>query len=134
MTPHELLPHTADVRLRVSAADLAGLFAAAADGLVELFGLESAAGGKKERLELSAPDAEGLLVAWLNELIYRIQSKGLSPACVAVVSCDGRHLAADVSWVERKGRLDREVKAATYGGLAVERKGKKLEATVLFDL
>ncbi len=74
---HSPIEHTADVGLRASAADLAGLFEEAALALAEIAAdaprpapAEWAMGGLVcERIALEAPDLAALAFAWLNELI-----------------------------------------------------------------
>lgn len=74
------LDHTADVGFELEAKDLEDLFQAALKGLLEVMFLHPPRGGRKrKRLVLKAEDLETLLVRFLNELIYLIQTKGFVP-------------------------------------------------------
>jgi SHS2 domain-containing protein len=81
MTNHESfeeIPHTADAALRVWGKDLAELFANAARGLAWLMADPETVQPEKEvALDLTAPDAETLLVTWLGELIYLNERDGV---------------------------------------------------------
>ena len=85
--------------------------------------------GRLQPLEarLTAPDLEGLLVGWINELLYWVQDRRLVPVTLAldpVPGDDGWVLAAR-GWctpldVEAMG-WQGEIKAATYHQLEIAR-------------
>ncbi len=137
MENHELgfieLDHTADWSVRVWAPDLPRLFAQAAAAMYALMGVELASVDHRViDVELDAPDAEGLLVAFLNELLYLGEEEGLS-----FESCDLR-----VGETHLEGRLHgaplmvqrKEIKAVTYHGLEIKRDDREVEATIIFDV
>ena len=67
----EEIEHTADVAIRVWGRDLAELFVNSAYGLACQLGGPSETGRAVEHsIELTAYDAETLLVTWLGELLY----------------------------------------------------------------
>jgi len=69
--PYELFEHTADVGIRANGRTLSELFARMAQGLVELIAEDSALEPLESRpIALSAEDAKGLLLAWLQELLF----------------------------------------------------------------
>ncbi|NLE76562.1 MAG: archease, partial [Chloroflexi bacterium] len=69
--------HTADLALRLQAATLPGLFAAAARGMFSLMAdLTPVQPRVKRALEVTGLDAEMLLVEWLNELLYLHEREG----------------------------------------------------------
>src|SRR5260370_22273690 len=69
--------HTADLGLRVFAADLADLFRTAGEGLFDVIVANRGAIQvvESERVSLAAESAEDLLVEWLNELIFRCETR-----------------------------------------------------------
>ncbi|MCL6522870.1 MAG: archease [Firmicutes bacterium] len=78
------LEHTADVGLEVEAGDLPSLFAALGEATLALL-LERPPHrprrGRGERaLQLEAPDLEGLVVRWVDELLYLVQTRSFVPA------------------------------------------------------
>ena len=74
MAGFELLEHTADVGIRARGATLEEAFEQATLGLAEVQGALAPGGsggsGEAVVVEVSAPDPGGLLVDWLNEVLW----------------------------------------------------------------
>jgi len=69
--PFETFDHTADVGIIARGADLAEAFANAAKAMFSLMvDLDRVEPREERRIEAEADDREGLLVAWLAELVY----------------------------------------------------------------
>ncbi len=67
------IAHTADWELEVWAPDLSGLLEQAARGMYALSGARSVESPRLlERLKLTGPDSESLLVTFLSELLWRL--------------------------------------------------------------
>jgi SHS2 domain-containing protein len=66
----ELLEHTADVGIRARGATLEEAFEQATLGLAEVLGALAPGPGEAVAVEVSAPDPGGLLVDWLNEVLW----------------------------------------------------------------
>ncbi|MEW6636445.1 MAG: archease [Actinomycetota bacterium] len=133
-----MLDHTADVGFEVEAPTLSGLFEEAARALLAvLFEEPPRAGDLEETVGLSAPDAETLLVRWINEIIFLVQDTGFVPARVEARVEEGRELQARLVGapldVEAQG-FQGEVKSATFHGLEVERGEGSVRATVILDV
>lgn len=130
----EEVRHTADWALRVQGADLAELMLNAARGMLALLGAEpGSSAGTPSQVEVDADDAESLLVAWLGELLYRMESRQVTFDEMNVRVEAGTHLTADVR--ERPIlRATRAIKAVTYHGLAITNTPDGLTATVVFDV
>ncbi len=135
---YETFDHTADVGLRVRAADLNGLFVEAATGLFALIVEDPASVRETERRELTVvgSDLPYLLFDWLKTLLYHFDSEHwLLARCQVNVSESG--LTA-VAWGEPLDRdrheLGHEVKAITYHGLRVEQEGDGWVAEVIVDI
>jgi SHS2 domain-containing protein len=135
---YETFEHTADVGLRISAADLPGLFAEAARGLFSLIvpDLDSVRQEQAVTFEVPGEDIEYLLFDWLNELLYRFDAEHWLLARFEV-----RHHSAGLSataYGERldplRHRLEHEVKAITYHGLKVEQTAGGWTAEVIVDI
>jgi SHS2 domain-containing protein len=125
----ELLEHTADIGIRARGASLEEVFEHATEGLAEVLGALRPGGspggsgwsGEAVAVEVSAGDPGGLLVDWLNEVLWlrevrqavvrgvRVERVGDGTASGEVV------LGADGP--EPDGTL---VKAVTYHRLRVE--------------
>lgn len=137
-----LRDHTADVALEVRGATLEALFAAAARGLLALV-LERPprrGGADREPLALEAVTLEGLLVAWLDELLHLLQEEGRVPVGARPSLEEGPRgwrLRAEVATVPLdppRHRPRAEVKATTHHGLAVRWRRGGWTATVVFDV
>jgi SHS2 domain-containing protein len=69
--PFETFDHTADIGIVARGADLAEAFANAAKAMFSLMvDLDRVQPREERRVEVEAEDREGLLVAWLAELLY----------------------------------------------------------------
>ena len=76
MKRYEQFEHTADIGIRVFGKDLKELFENAAFGMFDLVAdLEGIKTSIEETVEEDADNAEELLVAWLDELLYRFYTK-----------------------------------------------------------
>ena len=159
MDERRWMDHTADVGAELQAADLPGLFRDALDALVAvMMAAPPRAAVAVHRVELDAPTLDGLLVRWLEEWVFRIQThrrvpvqsdvavggrpNGCAPASAAHRS---GAVAAESLWTleaaVREAPLDpvahewqSEVKGVTYHGLHVERTEAGWTAAVVFDV
>lgn len=133
----EILDHTADVGIIAYGADLKQAFANAARGLFSLIAeLDDVEEVTYRDMELTASDEESLLVAWLNELVYRFGTEGIIFKRFDIIQLDNTHLKAR-AYGEKvdssRHELKTEVKAATYHMLKVE-KNDGFRVQVLFDI
>ena len=77
MSPFSYFDHTADVGVEVSADSLEGVFAEAGRALFNLIvTLDQLEPQETETVELEGVDEVGLLVDWLNELIFLFDARG----------------------------------------------------------
>jgi SHS2 domain-containing protein len=135
---HELFEHTADLGLRVRAADLDTLFAEAAACLFSAV-LEDIGSVRPEQsmtVELAGTDREFLLFDWLRALLLKFDEDHLVFGKFAVrVREDG---LTGTAWGEpldpARHLLAHEVKAITYHELKVVRVGDGWLAEVIVDI
>jgi SHS2 domain-containing protein len=121
---YEHFEHTADLGLRVRAADQNTLFAEAAEALFAAVvdDLDTVEPREPATIQVSGTDVAYLLFDWLRELLYRFEADHRVFRRFDVqVSGDGLTATA---WGEPydadKHPLSHEVKAITYHGLRVE--------------
>lgn len=138
MRPFETYEHTADIGLVARGSTPEEVFTHAASGLVDLM-VDPAGLSEETRLDVSvsAPDREALLVAWLNELLYLLDTRGFLPRRCRITRLSETDLAAELFGARiDRGRhaVRRMVKAATYHGLSISRTDGQWEARVLLDL
>lgn len=128
------IEHTADLALHVWGGDLADLFAGAAQGMFSLVAEPCETGDwVLAPVELTAIDAEALLVDWLNELLY------LHEVHKAVfVDFEFTAVSAErVSAVVRGRPVDEylaHIKAATYHNLSITETEEGYETELVFDI
>jgi SHS2 domain-containing protein len=135
---YELFEHTADLGLRIRAADLDTLFAEAAQcmftAIVEE--LSTVQPIRRVDVQLEGKDREYLLCDWLRELLYHFDSEHLLFGKFEVhVRDDGLTATAWGEPLDRtRHNLEHEVKAITYHGLRIEKIGDEWEAEVIVDI
>jgi SHS2 domain-containing protein len=130
---HREKEHTADWQLEVWAPDMAALLEEAARGMYEMMGAEIADESRRHRhLELSADDREGLLVSFLEELLFLVDGEDIAFDGF-LITVDGTQLNAHLEGglVVSRGK---EIKAVTYHLLEIEESVRGLEANIIFDV
>ena len=136
MSPFSLQNHTADVRLRISGKSLKELFSDALRGMVTLLSDQKVAdeSGEKIAFNVSAPDAESLLVDFLNEALFLMQThKGLV-STVHFTILNKAHTEG-FFFVTPIQEFAEDIKAATYHDLSIKRQADgSLETTIVFDI
>lgn len=133
----EVLDHTAEVGIRAWGRDLREAFAEAARGMFALMvDLDAVEEREARRVEAVGEDREDLLVRWLNELLFLVDSEGLVFRRFDIERLSERELAATAHGEP----LDRArhqplagVKAATYHQLSVE-EGPPARISVILDV
>ena len=135
---HEFFDHTADLGLRIQAADLNALFAEAGSALFAALveNLDTVAPVQRFDLTVSGSDRDYLLFDWLKELLYRFEVGHLL-FCRFEVHVDANGLQGS-AWGElydrQRHELAHEVKAITYHGLRVEETPDGWLAEVIVDI
>ena len=136
----EVFDHTADLGLRIEADDLDDLFRTAAEGLFDVVTADrsSIEGRVEEPVEVVSDSPERLLVDWLNELIFRVETRhALYSRFDVSVAADGCSLSGVIAGEPidpDRHVLDHEVKAATHHGLVLAREGRGWLAEVIVDI
>jgi SHS2 domain-containing protein len=123
----ELLEHTADIGIRARGASLEEVFEHATEGLAEVLGALRPGGSGREgsgeavAVEVSAGDPGGLLVDWLNEVLWLREVRQAVVSGVRVERVGDGTASGEVVLAaggpEPDGTL---VKAVTYHRLRVE--------------
>ncbi len=131
------IDHTADYALRIRGIDLRTLFVNAALGLYSLIGPEkqkSVTGAQgEESIALSATDTESLLVEWLSELSYWVESSLFVGTEFDFSALSGTGLIGEVKGLQAR-KVEKLIKAVTYHDLEVTETETGLEAVVVFDV
>jgi SHS2 domain-containing protein len=135
---YEFFEHTADLGLRVRAADLDTLFAEAAQAMFAAIVEDSKTVQPLQPVEVrvTGTDREYLLFDWLKALLYRFDAEHLLFSRFAVHVGDKG--LTGTAWGEpldpARHELAHEVKAVTYHGLRVEQTDDGWLAEVIVDI
>jgi SHS2 domain-containing protein len=134
----EILEHTADIGLRARGRTLQELFENAAWGLAVILDRSAAGSAAAEpgrRVDLESGDVEGLLVSWMDELLYLLQEGDgcLTGVLVRTVESSGLHGEVRLAPCPEPAE-GTELKATTFHQLAVGRDREWFWATVYFDV
>jgi SHS2 domain-containing protein len=130
----EEIEHTADQALWVRGTDFKELLHNAALGMLQLTGAIPSSGPSQDRkIEVHAPDREGLLVTWLEELLFSVEVRGVTYTKFELQITSDTHLVAKVQETPIAA-ITRHIKAVTYHDLEIEKTKDGLETTVVFDV
>jgi len=130
----EEIEHTADVALRVWGKDLKELFINAARGMAWLLAdPDTVKPAVKVPLELTAYDAETLLVTWLGELLFYNEMEGLVFTAFDLEEVTPTRLRGAARG-GRPGETRRHIKAVTFHEMNIRPTVRGLETTVVFDV
>lgn len=132
-TPYEEIEHTADWALRVRGVTLESLFEHAAQGMLSLLEPGYLDSSPTDRsLELSAIDLETLLVSWLEELLFLIETEkiGFQNYAIRIV---GTSLEASFESVPIES-IKKDIKAVTYNELEIVHDQEGYRTTIVFDV
>ncbi|WP_299026482.1 archease [uncultured Thermanaerothrix sp.] len=129
----EEIRHTADWALRVWASDLPTLFTQAAQGMYRLEGVEIASTPRVERqITIKGEDAESLLVAFLNELLYLQETEQLAfDTFQCAITNHSLEIKAQGGPIRH---LNKAIKAVTFHNLSIRTTPQGLETTLTFDV
>jgi SHS2 domain-containing protein len=136
----ETFDHTADVGLRIRADDLNDLFRTAAEGVFDYIvaNRDEVRATETEPVSLQADGPDSLLVEWLNELIFRCETKHrLYTRFDVRLAADGLSLEAVIAGepIDRERHvLDHEVKAVTRHGLVLRHDADGWLAEMILDI
>ena len=136
MKRFDIIDHTADIGIVAYGAELKETFVNAAYAMFSLIAdLDEVKPSVYREIEVEAEDQEGLLVRWLNELLYLFDVERIIFSSFEVTEFGDTHLKAR-GYGEPLDRsrhsLKAGVKAATYHMLRIE-KDDGYKAQVIFD-
>jgi len=133
----QFIDHTADVGILVTAPTLEGLFETSAFALAEIItSVGSVSCRTVRQFHLEEDEVEIMLVSWLQELLYLLETEGLVFGRFQVnlrdslleASAWGEPFDPDIHTVKT------EIKAVTYHQLEVVKTDRGWQAQVIFDI
>ena len=132
-----ILEHTADVGIVAHGEDLSQTFANAARGMFSLLA-DRRRVRRRSRFSVSveAADLEGLLVTWLEELLFLFETQGVLLTDFQISHLDSSHLEATAVGEPidpARHSIKIGIKGVTYHQLRIERRDG-YRAQVIFDI
>jgi protein archease len=141
VTPgYEFFEHTADVGAVVRGVTLPRLFENAAKAMFDLICDRGAVRPRRAaRIEVRGSSLEDLLVRWLSELLFRMETENVLFGSFAIARVDGALLRARGTargeTIDRTRHvIRREVKAVTYHQIRLVRGRSAWRVRIVFDV
>jgi len=133
----EVLPHTADLKIRATGKSLPELFVSAAKGMFSLMvddpKLFKRGDSFATEVKVKAADHESLLVEWLTELLGISDIENVYLDRFKISELTDSQLAAEISGARVNG-FSTEIKAVTYHDLKVEQTPEGYSTEITFDI
>jgi len=138
MKRYDIVDHTADIGIRAYGKSLEELFVNAAYGMFDIIAdLDGLKTSTSVKINLKAPNAEELLITWLDELIYNFYTKQIIFSEFKIAHLTNTNIKAEAFGKhigDNRSRLNTEIKAATYHDLKIEEKNKNYQVQIIFDI
>jgi SHS2 domain-containing protein len=131
--PYELIDHTADMGIRVSAPSMEGLFEEAAYALADILGGWGGEGLQKVMVESQGIDRVDLLVRWLQEILYLIEVKGFRLRAATIQGLTETLALGVLQGAYTAEPLTTEIKAVTYHNLDITYIDNVFAVTIILD-
>jgi SHS2 domain-containing protein len=138
MERFNIIDISGDVGLTAFGGSLQEAFINAAIGMYSLMtGLDAVALTKTIYVSVENQSPDGLLVSWLNELIFHFDAYGFIGKKIDIKEFSEKRISARIAGEEfdperHEGKL--LIKAATYHQLKIEKKEERWEISVIFDI
>jgi len=135
MSKYKIIDHTADIGIEVEGKSLEDLFLQSNYGLYEIAGIKKGEIEKEGKFEVEGNTIEELLIKFLNELIYYIYTRNKFWEIKKIQIEKNK-----IYKIKVEGKLgtinsfEREVKAATYYNINIEKKKDIFKTRIIFDL
>jgi len=130
---YKILDHPSDVRIRVFGDTKEELFSNAMKGMNEVLKPSLLKKKASQRIIVNSYDLNALLVDFLSEVLYLIQTNKEVYADIKFNKFGDKELEGELKGNKIK-EFGEDIKAVTYHGLKIEQKRGLFEATVLFDI
>ena len=129
---------TADVGIEAWGAAIEEAFIQTSDGLASLISdRNTLSDGLTEEITVTADDLPGLLVNFLNEVIFLVETESFLPLKTVSLRIKDSELVASITGCTYQPRVNFRnigVKAATYHGLVIDEATDTVTIRVIFDV
>jgi SHS2 domain-containing protein len=131
--PYEEIDHTADRAFRVRGDSREQLFAEAAGALYAAGDIRTGKLEESKILHLRADDLEGLLILWLNELLFLLDQERHALREIRIERLTDTELQASGRMAAVRA-VGKDIKAATYSGLRIVEKDGVWSTEIVLDV
>lgn len=141
----EILPHIADLKLRIFGSSHEELFKNALAGMFQAAGPAAPACRRnrgrllcselpiKRKISVESDDLDSLLVDFLSEALYLSDSKNEAYLDAKILRLTDKKVEAEIRGV-KVNNFDDEIKAVTYHELEIKKVGDHFETVIVFDI
>jgi len=136
MIKYRIIDHPSDIGIEAFGKDTKELFENAAFGMMEIMFGQTAEGGSSKNginIKVSADNIESLLIAWLSELLYIVDSKKIAIYALEIIKLTDKQLEARVLG-DKITKTLAFIKAATYNQLEIKKEKDHWKARIIFDV
>lgn len=138
MRRYQILPHTADTRLQVTADSTTELFRGALEGLSEIIKHDvtkhPSDTATVTQIEISSPDITALLIDFLNEILTKDVIEKVIFFDIVQIELSDTHVVASVRGTATD-TFDEDIKAVTYHGADAQKHvDGNYQVEVVFDV
>jgi len=141
MKEFEILEHTADIGIAAYGKTKRKVFINTAKGMFEIIAGENKTIKENfyDKIKLEADNLEGLLFAWLNELLYISETKLVILNKFEIKDLSNNKIEAKVEGIKINPpsvKIEKEIKAVTYHRLEIKKDEESglWRAQVIFDV
>ena len=141
MKEFEILEHTADIGIAAYGKNKREVFINAAKGMFEIIAGETKNIKENfyDKIKLEADNLEGLLFAWLNELLYIGETKLIILNKFKIKELSDFQIKAEVEGMKINPpfvKIEKEIKAVTYHRLEIKKDEESglWRAQIIFDI
>lgn len=138
MKKFQILPHTADTRLRVEGDTLENLFSAALEGMADIIRKDFCNKSKEFPLEfklkIKSLDSTNLLVDFLSEVLTLSHVHNSVFCNVTFDKLTTQEISAKIIGI-RVNKFSEDIKAVTYHGAKINKNDQgNYQAVIIFDI
>lgn len=138
MRHYKLLPHTADIRLKVEASTIENLFLAALDGMAEIikpnFCTQTKDHSLQTTMEISSVDSTALIIDFLSGILMYSQINKAVYCHATFETLESNTLQATIFGTPVDS-FDEDIKAVTYHEAEVKKnEAGNWETVIIFDI
>ncbi|MCM8784882.1 MAG: archease [Candidatus Omnitrophica bacterium] len=132
----EIINHTADIGVNVYGRTIEELFINSLKGLYEIMRIKLNNIENTVEIRIQEEELENLLVKFLNEMIYYAETKKIFGEIEQLkIERENNKYNLFVKLIMKKIKdIEKEIKAATYHNLKIEKISGKYKTTIIFDL